>query len=662
MLQILLQFFKDKVVDIFLKYVIVCFMEITTLPRIIQKNIQDYPNNAAQYSKDKDEVFQPTTFTELYSEILSCAAGLREEGIKRGDHIGFISDNRKEWLIIDLGLLSLGATDVPRGCDTMSEELAYILSFGDCKSAVLENETQLTKILSQKSKMPMLSTLIIIDNDFDKGKYSSDLSGIRVIGYQDIMEKGKAYIAKEGTKSIEAEIEQGKTDDVATIIFTSGTTGEPKGVMLSHKNILNQSINAPPIIGHRAGEIWLTVLPVWHVFERAIQYIALYEGCGLAYSKPIGKIMLEDFKKVRPQWMTAVPRIWEALRAGVYRNAAAGGKTKILGFFVSVSATHEKFKNMLMCRMPQFKRRIVILDILIALIPFLLLSPLRGLGNVLVFKKIKAMLGGKFKAGISGGAALPEAVDKFFAAAGISVLEGYGLTETAPVLAVRKYAHPVPETIGPQFVNMTVEIRDLETGKPMKPGHKGVLYAKGPQIMIGYYKKPDETKKVIDSEGWFNTGDIGLKTWKGEIRLTGRAKDTIVLLGGENVEPVPIENKIRDSEYIDHAVVMGQDQKFLGALIVPNFEKIEGFAKENNLTYMDNENLVKLPEIKELIQTEITGRVNRKTGFRGFEMVFRSFLISKPFEAGKELSGKLDYKRHTIADIYKKEISDMFSE
>jgi long-chain acyl-CoA synthetase len=544
----------------------------------------------------------------------------------------------------------------------MAEELAYILSFGDCKTAVLENEAQLAKLLPLRNKMPNLTKIIIIDNDFDKAQYSSSISGISILGYKDIMEKGKAIIAKEGAKSIEAEIEQGKTDDVATIIFTSGTTGEPKGVMLTHKNILNQPINAAGVIGHKPGDIWITVLPVWHSFERAIQYISLYEGCSLAYSKPVGKIMLADFQKIRPNWMTAVPRLWEALRAGVYRNAAAGGKIKILNFFVSASAAHENFKNMLLGLTPQFKKRFVPFDMLVAIIPFLLLSPIRGLGNVLVFKKIKAMLGGHFKAGISGGAALPEAVDKFFAAAGVKLLEGYGLTETAPVLAARYFNRPVPDTIGPDFTNMEIEIRDPDTGKKVKPGQKGVLYARGPQVMKGYYKKPDETSKVIDSEGWFNTGDIGLRTWKGEIKLTGRAKDTIVLLGGENIEPVPIENKIRDSEFIDHAVVLGQDQKYLAALIVPNFENIENYAKENSIPYLDNEGLVKTPEIKELIHTEITERINRKTGFRGFEMIFRSVPIGKPFEGGKELSGKMDYKRHTIADMYKKEISELFAE
>lgn len=637
-------------------------MEISTLPRILQQRSRDYPNYVAQYSKDKNEVFQPTTFTEMYNEVLSLAAGLRAEGIKRGDHVGLISDNRKEWFITDLSLLSLGAADVPRGCDSMADELTYILSFGDCKTAVLENEAQLAKLLPLRKKMPDLSTFIIIDNDFDKEQYSKDLSGIRVLGYKDIMEKGKDIIAKEGPKTIEAEIEQGKGDDVATIIFTSGTTGEPKGVMLTHKNILNQPLNAHTVIGFSPGDIWLTVLPVWHSFERMVQYIALNSGGSLAYSKPVGPIMLADFQKMRPQWMTAVPRLWEALRAGVYRNATASGKVKILNFFVSVSSTHERMKNMLLGRLPQFQKRCRIRDTLVPIIPLLLLSPLRGLGKVLVFKKIHAMLGGRFMAGISGGAALPDAVDKFFGAAGVKILEGYGLTETAPVLAVRSFNHPVPETVGPAFLNLEVVIRDPDTGKEVPPGEKGVVYARGPQIMKGYYKRPEDTAKVVDSEGWFNTGDIGLKTWKGEIKLTGRAKDTIVLLGGENIEPVPIENKIRDSVYIDHAVVLGQDQKYLAALLVPNFENLEAFAKKNSLSYMSNETLVILPEIRELLHSEITARVNREEGFRGFETIFRSVPIAKPFEPGKELSAKMDYKRHYITDAYKKEIAELFAE
>ncbi|MDR2965520.1 MAG: AMP-binding protein [Treponema sp.] len=639
---------------------------ITTIPRIIQENVRNNPNLAAQYSKDAAGVFQPTTFAQMYTEVLAYAAGLREAGIKRGDHVGFISDNRKEWLITSLALHCLGAIDVPRGCDSMAGELAYIISFADCKSVVLENEAQLAKILTQKDKLSMVERFIIIDNNFDKGQYNSRLSGIKVLGYAELMEKGKALTADgtDGIKSIEAEIEQGRPDDLATIIFTSGTTGEPKGVMLTHENILNQPLHAPKAIGNGAGHIWLAVLPVWHSFERAVQYIALLPGGALAYSKPIGKVMLADLQAIKPHYIAAVPRIWEALRAGVYRNVSTGSAVKrgLFNFFVSIGTAHDKMKNLLLGRMPQFKRRCVPLDMLVSFIPFLLLSPLRGLGNILVFKKIKAMLGGRLRAGVSGGAALPNAVDKFFAAANVTLLEGYGLTEAAPVLAVRHIRHPVANTIGPQFFNMEVIFRDPDTGNVVPPGKKGVLYAKGVQVMHGYYKKPEETARVIDKDGWLNTGDIGLKTFKGEIKLTGRAKDTIVLLGGENIEPVPIENKIRESEYIDHAVVLGQDKKFLAALVVPNLEKVEAYVKENAIPYMDAEAMIQLPEVRELIQSEISNLISQKTGFRGFEMVFRSTILPKAFEVGIELSAKQDYKRHLITDMYKKEIADLFKD
>ena len=638
-------------------------MEITTLPRIIQKNAVDYSNFAAQYSKDEAENFQATTYAEMYCEILAYAAGLRDAGIKRGDHIGLISDNRKEWLITSFALHCLGAADVPRGCDSMAEEIAYILSFGDCKAAVLENEAQLAKILPLRQKMPKLNMFIIIDNDFDKTPYQNDLSGINIMGYQDIMAKGKTLSAQGSDASIEAEIEQGKPDDVATIIFTSGTTGEPKGVMLSHNNFLNQSANAYKPLDNRPGDVYLSVLPVWHSYERAINYIAMHRAGAIAYSKPVGKIMLADCAAIKPHWVPSVPRIWEAVRTGIYRNAASGSAVKkgIFNFFVTVCALHQKLKDMLLGRTPHFTRRIVFFDMLFSFIPFLLLCPLRGLGNVLVFNKIKAKLGGRVKAGISGGAALPGAVDSFFAAAGIKLLEGYGITEAAPILAVRHRYNPVPKTVGPSFPNMEIIIRDPETGKELPPGRKGVVHARGPQIMLGYYNKPEETKKVIDSNGWLNTGDIGLKTWKGELKLTGRAKDTIVLLGGENIEPTPIEDKIRDSEYIDHAIVLGQDQKYLAALIVPNFERLETYAKENSIPYMDIESLVKFPEIRELLQSEVSMLVNRKTGFRGFEMIYRIAVLSKPFEPGVELSGKQDYKRHFITKMYKKEIAELFS-
>jgi len=324
-------------------------------------------------------------------------------------------------------------------------------------------------------------------------------------------------------------------EDTATIIFTSGTTGEPKGVMLSHTNFLHQVENVPRLIHVGPGDIWLCVLPVWHSFERIMQYVSMGRGSALAYSKPIGKIMLEDFQKVRPTWMASVPRIWEAIRAGIYRNISKQSAVTrgIFAFFVSVGGTWASLRDLFFGRLPRFRKRVRGIDSAVAAIPLLVLTPLKLLGDLLVFRKIRARLGGRFQAGISGGGALPAQVDRFFSAAGILLLEGYGLTETAPVLGVRAQDHPVPGTVGPVFPGTEIRILDDE-GAVLPPGTQGHIFARGPQVMKGYYKRPDLTDGMIDRDGWLATGDLGMLTWDNELKITGRAKDTIVLLGGEH--------------------------------------------------------------------------------------------------------------------------------
>jgi long-chain acyl-CoA synthetase len=310
--------------------------------------------------------------------------------------------------------------------------------------------------------------------------------------------------------------------------------------------------------------------------------------------------------------------------------------------------------------LPEFKRRIRLFDILISIIPFLILTPGKVLGNALVFKTIKNKLGDRFVAGISGGGALPEDVDKFFAGVGILLLEGYGLTETAPVLGVRKQEHPVRGTVGPVFPNMEVKIVDDE-GNSLPPGEKGVVYARGPQVMLGYYKNPEETDKVLTGDGWFNTGDLGMLTRNNELTIVGRAKDTIVLLGGENIEPAPIEEKLQESPYIDRAMIVGQDQKFLAALILPNMENLEAYAGDNHISYLTLEELIESHEIIELYNQIIHEQINTKNGFKPFERIFRFTLLSKQFELGTELSQKQEIKRYVIADMYRDEIKKLFS-
>jgi long-chain acyl-CoA synthetase len=620
---------------------------------------QKLPDAIALRSKDKTGTWASLSFRQFAGLFECFGAGLLDFGVKRGDHVGVISDNRKEWMIANVGILGIGAADVPRGSDTMAEEACFILRHADCTMSLAENAEQLKKILSKKQELPLLKTIVVIDEGFDPGSLSHP--GVELLTFAQIMEKGKKKLASD-VQAFQREMEKGKSEDLATIIYTSGTTGEPKGVMLTHGNFLHNLRTVPTAIHIGPSDIFLSVLPAWHSFERIIDNFVLSQGASLAYSKPVAQIMLADMASVKPTVMASVPRIWENVRAAVYRNVNEEGgiKKAMFGFFVAVGQAHATATALVRGLYPQFARRSLIVDFLLGILPFLLLYPLRALGNVLAFKKIKARLGGRFRFTVSGGGALPPYVDRFFQAVGVLLLEGYGLTETTPVVSVRLQDHPVPGTIGPLLPEQEMKVLDPETGKEVGPGHKGVIHLRGPNVMKGYYKRPDKTAEVLTPDGWLDTGDLGMVTFKGEIRILGRTKETIVLLGGENVEPVPIEDTILESEYIDQVMVVGQDQKFLAALVVANQDALVKYAEEQEISYMSQEDLLKNAQMLELISDEIQSRVCAKRGFREFERVFRFKLLPKHFELGVELSAKQSVKRHVVDEMYKKEIAGLF--
>jgi len=638
-------------------------MAFSTIPQLFLEVEREHGTRPAQYIKQPDGSFVPRSYSELKEEVYAFAVGLAGLGVSRRDHVGLISENRPEWLVADLAIQSLGAADVPRGNDTIPPELAFILGFAECGVVLVENEQQLLKIVEVRKEIKTLKGFIVLDPEFDPNSEAVKQANLRRLflhTYVKIIEEGKKKLEKT-PDLIEKEIEAGKGEDVATIIFTSGTTGEPKGVVLTNDSYIYEVRCIPERLAITPGDIWLCVLPVWHSYERLLQYVALGSASALAYSKPIGKIMLADLERVQPQWMGSVPRIWEAVRSGIYRNVKQAGGMKLLlfRFFVAVGSLHAKLGAMVKGLVPDFNRRSRVLDVVIAIIPWLLLWPFRALGNLLVFGKIKAKLGGKFVAGISGGGALPSSVDNFFSAAGILLLEGYGLTETTPVLAVRHQHRPVRGTVGSILPGTECKILD-DAGDQLPPCHKGVIYVRGPGVMRGYYNRPEATRAVLSEDGWLDTGDLGMLTHGGELKLTGRAKDTVVLLGGENVEPLPIEQKLTESEYIDSAVIVGQDEKFLGALIVPNQDAVERYADENHVPYNDYEDLVENSSILELIESEINAYVNAKSGFRGFERVYRFRVVPKPFEVGDELSAKQEVKRHVVVEKYTEKVASMF--
>ncbi len=635
-----------------------------TLPKMFKKVAEQYPDIAAQYYHGSDGNFVGVTYKEAFQNSLDFGAGLLSMGIKRGDRIGLISDNRREWLQADMGLLSIGAIDVPRGSDAMPTDLSYILSFSECETVIVENPAQMRKIIALKNDLPLVKCLISFDPINSTDIKQCEDAGMKLIFFADVIEEGKRFrFINSGV--VEAELEKGEWDDLAGIIFTSGTTGTPKGVMLSHGNFLTQLDELPERIFLNPGERALVVLPVWHVFERLCEYVILIQAAALCYSKPVGSVLLSDFQKINPQLIPAVPRVFEAVYDGIYRKMRkTGGLTyAIFSFFVNVSKLHCKIDRKLFHKTARFTHDYLFLWWPTLVIPWLFFYPLRLLGGVVVFKKIRAMLGNNFRAGISGGGAYPQAIDEFFWAVGVNIVEGYGLTETSPVVSVRPIKAPVFGTVGSAIRGVNVRIVG-ENGDVLPPGHKGVLQVQGETVMKGYYKRPELTQKVMTPDGWLDTGDIAMLTVNNEIKLLGRQKDTIVLRGGENIEPLPIEQKLQESRYINTAVVVGssggEDMRYLAALILPSEDDVKSYAKENNIIFQSYDELLKNPAILKMFESEIASLVGPKNGFKLFERVSKFTFLKKPFEVGKELSAKQEIMRYKISEIYKKEIASMY--
>ena len=640
------------------------FDENYTVPKMVKNSSELWPEVTAQMKRIKNGQFEPVLYRELFQLGLDFGAALLSLGIQRGDPIGLISDNRAEWLYVDLGIMNIGAVDVPRGCDATPIDLEKILSITEAKIVVTENNAQITKLLSLKDKLPALKTIISIDKDAkEETLATAKTAGVEVLFYEDLMKVGQKWRIENKGK-VEEELEKGKGDDLATIIFTSGTTGTPKGVMLTHHNFLAQLDEIPERIFINPGDRALSVLPVWHVFEREVEYVILIQGGALCYSKPVGSILLADFKTLNPHLLPAVPRVFEAVYDGITKKMRKTGGIVLamFNFFVKIAKMQKAMSRRMFNKNACYTRYYTVFWWILFLIPWTLLWPLYGLGNLLVFRKIKSMLGTNFRAGIAGGGAFPKFIDEFFWAIGVQIVEGYGLTETAPIVAVRPMADPIFRTIGSPIRGVEARIVDPQDGFVLGRCKEGVLQIKGPTVMKGYYKRPDLTAKVINEDGWLDTGDLAIMTIHNELCIKGRIKDTIVLRGGENLEPLPIETKLSESKYIKQAVVVGQDQRYLAALILVDEDEIKGYAQFNGIQYDTYESLLESEAIQKLFETEIANLISAKNGFKMFERISKFSFITKPFEVGVELSAKQEIMRFRINDLYKDKIEAMFAE
>lgn len=623
---------------------------------MFDERVEASPLEIAQLGKNEKGVFIPVTYIQLQERVRALAASLKELGLRRGDKVTLFSDNRPEWLTLDLAILSLGAADVPRGRDAMEYELLHMLTVTEAEIIIVENKELLNKYNSIKSELKGKKKVIIIDE--------KDVDDESVLSYSDLLNHGHVLLEKKEVRDdIIHQIALGGENDIATIIFTSGTTGMPKGVMTTHRNFLYQTECLDKCAPFKKGEIWLSVLPVWHSFERILQYLILFETDTVAYSKPIGKIMLTDLARINPHYLGSVPRIWETVKAGVYQNLKnmPSTKRKLFNFFLKASIRYSDYRLNVIGATSHIKGGNRTLERVLSFFPYLIYKPFNAFASKFVFSEIKKKLGTNFKAGISGGGSMSRDVDEFFRAIGIKLMDGYGMTETSPVIGLSDYYNPKKRFIHPLDERTEIKVVSTETGKELKQGEKGELIVRGPQVMAGYYKDSERTGAMIDKDGFIHTGDLAVISREGDFILVGRAKDTIVLSGGENIEPIPIEQALRSSEYIENCVVVGQDRKSLGVLITLDKKNVERYLKSEAIPYINREDLEELEEVNKLINSVITSLISKANGFKAYEQISRFRILSESFQNGIELSAKGEVKRKVISEKYKEDIDSLYA-
>ncbi len=611
-----------------------------TLNELFRYTLENHPEMMSFHDKDQKKNFQTTTFRETFEMATHLGYALMDMGLQPKENIGLFADNRLEWWIADIAVQLNGAVDVPRGTDSTPREIEYILNHSEAKIVYIENSATYHKLKEILPNTKVEKVILLNKGDL--------VSAENVFNVYDLIEKGKSLKSRYAAE-LEKREKAVTKDDLFTMIYTSGTTGNPKGVMLTHQNMIYNTEVVPPMVDLRNGDRTLSILPVWHVFERAVDYAIIRKGAKIYFTNI--RDLRDDFQKCKPTFMVSAPRLWENIYQGIKNQIEkAEGMKKIL--FNNAYELKKNFKrsvDYLQGNKLQTEEEPIAAKVINGATSLFTVSNLLGLAllsDAVVFKKLRQALGGHLRGTISGGGALPAHVDEFFNAIGIPIYEGYGMTETAPIIAVREVGHVIQGSVGYLPPGTLLKILN-DKGEEMPKGHIGVIHVKGPQVMRGYYKNPEETSKVL-KDGWLNTGDLGFISFNNTLSIRGRAKETIVLTGGENVEPVPIENLLLESDFINQIIVVGQDRKTLGALIWPDVDKL----RSAGFSISDGEDLNKNEDVRKEIHKVLKKTISAENGFKSFEKVTGFQFLPKPMEVGDELTNLFKMKRNVIANKY----------
>ncbi len=591
------------------------------------------------------------TYGELAAAIAQFAAGLQQLGVKPDEAIALFSENRPRWMVADQGIMTTGAIDAVRGANADKAELLFILNNSDSIGLVVQDITVLNKLAGDLGDLGLRFIILLTDEAAEiEADSGADLGGAKLLNFPELMALG----AKQGAPT-PVKLERDRT---ATLMYTSGTSGMPKGVMLTQGNLLSQIAGASSVVNIGPKQKVLSILPIWHCYERSFEYFVLSQGCTQIYTNI--RTVKKDFKEHSPQYMVAVPRLWESIYEGVQKQfqSQPESKQKLIRFFLEKGREYISAKRTLSgLRLDSLNSAAG--EKLMATLKLAYLWPIYQIGDRIVFAKVREAMGGKVDYLVSGGGSIADYLEDFYELVGIQILGGYGLTETSPITHVRRPWHNLRGADGQPVPGTETAIVDPETRRPVSIGTPGLVLLRGPQVMKGYYKNAEATAKAIDSQGWFDTGDLGQVTEWGDLIITGRAKDTIVLTNGENIEPTPVENACLRSPYVDQIMLVGQDQKAVGALVVPNKEVLEKWAAQKGLS---TDNLNSKP-IRDLFKKELNREISSRPGYRPDERVGPFALLEEPFTIENGLlTQTLKVKRVKVRDRYQATINDLYAQ
>ena len=573
---------------------------------------------------DAQATWHATTYRETWDWIRDISLGLRSLGVESGDCVCILCRTRPAWLVADLASMALGAVTCPIYPSMEANQAAFIINNVGAKVIVVENVQQAAKIESVRVECPTLEKMVVIDERGTLPPGATTFDDVFALAPSD---PDHRRVWEEGWRSIDRS-------QLATIIHTSGTTANPKGVMLTHGNLVYNYEAVSQIIAFYPTDTFLSWLPLSHSYERvAGMVVPLGRGCTIAYAEPLIERLPANMVEVRPTVMVAVPRLYERVYARVLSTVEAGSALKQRIFWWAAGLGRKKYANHLAGVADSLWLRLQL-----------------RIADALVFGQIRARTGGRVRYFVSGSAPLSREIGEFFYAMGMLVLEGYGLTETAPFVSINRPEDFVFGTVGRPAPGTEVRI-DPATGE---------ILVRGPQVMAGYINEPQDTAAAIDPEGWFHTGDIGELDEIGRIRITDRLKNIIVLANGKNVSPGPMEAALATSKYIAQAIILGDRQPYTGALIAPDFEEVSRWAASNGITEMPPEQLIEERSVHKLIDTEVKSRLD---GFAIFERPRRVALLPRLLtEEEGELTPSLKIKLRVVKDRWADKVAQLFDE